>query len=71
MAIVPNLARPGIVDVSYCVPSRANAGPPASSNFAGEVVYDSTAKNCIVNVGSPTTPYWASWAYGYDIGQIT
>jgi hypothetical protein len=71
MAIVPNLGRPSMgVDVPYCTPNRSNAGPPASSQYAGEIVYDSTAKQCIVNVGSPSTPAWCQFTYGQDIGQL-
>jgi hypothetical protein len=72
MAIVRNLGNGATpIDVSYCVPMRANAGPPASSLYAGELVYDSTAKSTIVNVGSPTTPYWAQFTYGQDLGQVS
>ena len=72
MAIVRNwgnAAQP--IDVPYCTPNRSNAGPPVSSLYAGEIVYDSTAKNCIVNVGSPATPYWAPFTYGLGINQNT
>jgi hypothetical protein len=71
MAIVPNKGNPATpVDVSYCVPTRSNAGPPATSLYAGEIVYDSTAKACIVNVGSPAVPAWAPFVYGMDVGQF-
>jgi len=70
MAIVANLGRPSMgIDVPFCTPNRSNAGPPASSQYAGEIVYDSTAKNCIVNVGSPTTPNWAAYTYGSVVNQ--
>jgi hypothetical protein len=64
MAIVPNLST-GQVDKPYTTPNRVNAGPPGTSQYAGEIVYDSTAKICIVNVGSPAVPMWAPWNYGW------
>jgi len=66
MAIVRNLgnaAQP--IDVPYTTPNRSNAGPPATSNYAGEIVYDSTAKANIVAMGSPASPSWAPWQYGW------
>jgi hypothetical protein len=67
MAIVKNLGNPGQpIDVPYTSPNRTNAGPPATANYAGEIVYDSTAKQCIVALGAPATPYWAPWVYGWD-----
>jgi len=72
MAIVANRAGVGpfaIPDPSYVVPNRSNAGQPASSNYAGEIVFDSTAKNCVVNVGSPSAPYWAQYTYGSVVNQ--
>jgi hypothetical protein len=66
MAIVVNLARPSEpADRPYTTPYRSNAGPPATSNYAGEIVYDSTAKTCIINVGSPAVPAWAPYNYGW------
>lgn len=66
MAIVPNLGRPTWgVDVPFTSPNRANAGPPATANYAGEIVYDSTAKACIVALGSPSSPSWAPYTYGW------
>lgn len=70
MAIVPNQASGASpLDKSFCVPNRSNAGPPATSQYAGEIVYDSTAKTCIVNVGSPSTPYWAPWTYAFGMNK--
>jgi hypothetical protein len=66
MAIVPNLGNRGQpTDVPYTTPNRANAGPPATAMYAGEVVYDSTAHSCIVALGSPAAPAWAPWTYGW------
>lgn len=67
MAIVPNLARNEPIDRPYLTPNRSNAGPPATALYAGEIVYDSTAKACIVNVGPPATPQWAPWTYGLGL----
>ena len=65
MAIVRNLGNPAqTIDVPYTTPNRSNAGPPATALYAGEIVYDSTAKTCIVNVGPLATPYWAPFTYG-------
>jgi len=66
MAIVKNLARPSEpVDVPLTTPNRSNAGPPATAMYAGEIVYDSTAKACIIALGSPAAPAWAPWTYGW------
>lgn len=66
MAIVPNLARPNEgVDRPYTTPNRSNAGPPATAQYAGEIVYDSTAKSCIVALGNPAAPQWAPYEYGW------
>ena len=66
MAIVKNLGRPSEpVDVPYTTPNRSNAGPPATAQYAGEIVYDSTAKACIVALGNPASPAWAPWSYGW------
>lgn len=65
MAIVANKGNPATpIDPPYLTPNRSNAGPPATSFYAGEIVYDSTAKTCIVNVGSPAVPQWAPFTYG-------
>jgi hypothetical protein len=67
MAIVPNLAnRFTVTDVPYTTPNRVNAGPPATAMYAGEIVYDSTAKACIVALGAPSAPAWAPYVYGWD-----
>lgn len=66
MAIVANKANGSYpIDVPYTTPNRSNAGPPATANYAGEIVYDSTAKACIVALGNPTSPMWAPWTYGW------
>lgn len=65
MAIVPNLARNEPVDRPYTTPNRSNAGPPATAQYAGEIVYDSTAKSCIVALGNPASPSWAPYTYGW------
>src|SRR5215831_6049422 len=55
MAIVPNLANVGpfvVPDKPLTTPNRSNAGPPATAQYAGEIVYDSTAKSCIIAMGS-------------------
>ena len=68
MAIVPNLAGGlfAIPDKPLTSPNRSNAGPPSTAQYAGEIVYDSTAKSCIVALGTPATPSWAGWLYGWD-----
>jgi hypothetical protein len=65
MAIVQNLGNPGPIDVPYTTPNRSNAGPPATARYAGEIVYDSTAKACIVALGNPAAPQWAPFVYGW------
>jgi hypothetical protein len=67
MAIVANKAGGlfAVPDVPYTTPNRSNAGPPATAQYAGEIVYDSTAKACIVALGSPAAPQWAPWTYGW------
>ena len=68
MAIVRNLGNNAWpVDVSYTTPNRSNAGPPASSTYAGEIVFDSTAKTGIINVGSLAAPVWAPFNYGWQM----
>lgn len=67
MAIVQNKGNPAWgVDVPYNTPNRSNAGPPATAQYAGEIVYDSTAKTCIVALGTPATPQWAPYEYGWS-----
>jgi len=65
MATVPNKGYPIPTDVPYTTPNRTNAGPPATALYAGEIVYDSTAKACIVALGNPAAPQWAPWTYGW------
>lgn len=66
MAIVQNKGNPAWgIDPPYTTPNRANAGPPATAMYAGEIVYDSTAKACIVALGNPAAPAWAPWQYGW------
>lgn len=68
MAIVPNLGRPAMgVDVPYTTPNRTNAGPPLTAMYSGEIVYDSTAKKCIVAVGPPSAPMWEEYMYGWSM----
>jgi hypothetical protein len=68
MAIVRNKGNSAIpIDPPYNTPNRTNAGPPASANYAGEIVYDSTAKACIVAVGGTlAAPMWGGWVYGWE-----
>ena len=72
MAIVRNLGNfTWPIDPPYTTPNRSNAGPPATSNYAGEIVYDSTAKSCIVALGAPATPSWAPFSYSMNIdGEV-
>lgn len=66
MAIVRNLGNPSQpIDPPYTTPNRSNAGPPATAQYAGEIVYDSTAKACIIAGGSPSAPTWAPFTNGF------
>lgn len=68
MAIVRNLANPAYpIDVPYTTPNRSNAGIPATSNYAGEIVYDSTGKQCMVAFGPVAAPMWGQFTYGMDV----
>lgn len=65
MAIVANLGNPAWgIDKPLTTPNRSNAGPPATAQYAGEIVYDSTAKQNIIALGSPASPTWAVFQYG-------
>jgi hypothetical protein len=55
------------IDVPYTTPNRANAGLPATAQYAGEIVYDSTAKMCMVALGNPAAPMWGQFTYGMDV----
>ena len=68
MAIVANLGNPAWgIDKPFSTPNRSNAGPPSTAQYAGEIVYDSTAKTCIVALGSPSAPTWAPWNFGWEM----
>ena len=68
MAIVRNLARPSDpTDIPYTTPNRSNAGLPTTALYAGEIVYDSTAKQCMVALGNPAAPMWGQFTYGMDV----